>query len=139
LKEQDVPLKRISLEDRRFSFSRGEKIEDLAESIRETELLVQPDLLHEGGRYVVIRGFRRLHALRSLRFRRVRARVFEEGEISPLEAWSMNFFENRSVRALNPAEACTVLRQLSNIGLSPACGPWRTFPTGCSTPSPGVK
>ena len=119
MKEQHVPLARISLRERRFSFSRGEKIDDLAESIRETGLLVPPDLLHESGRYVVIRGFRRLHALRRLRRRRVRARVFEAGELSPLEAWSANFFENRSVRALNPAEACTVLRQLSDIGLFP--------------------
>jgi hypothetical protein len=30
----------------------------------------------------------------------------------------MNFFENRSVRPLNPAEACTALHQLATIGLS---------------------
>lgn len=119
MKEQHVPLARISLEERRFSFSRGEKIDDLADSIREAGLLLPPDLLHASGRYVVIRGFRRLHALRRLRRRRVAARVFEEGEVSPLEAWSMNFFETRSVRALNHAEACTVLRQLRDIGLSP--------------------
>jgi ParB-like chromosome segregation protein Spo0J len=119
VKERDVPLTRISLKERRFSFSRGESIDDLAESIRETGLLVPPDLLLENDRYTVIRGFRRLHALRRLRFRRVMARVFEPGEISPLEAWSTNFFENRSGRALNPAEACTALRQLTTIGLSP--------------------
>jgi ParB-like chromosome segregation protein Spo0J len=109
----------ISLKERRFSFSRGGSIDDLAESIRETGLLVPPDLLLEDGRHIVIRGFRRLHALRRLRFRRVMARVFESGEMSPLEAWSTNFFENRSGRALNPAEACTALRQLTTIGLSP--------------------
>jgi len=119
VKEQNVPLTSISLKERRFSFSRGGTVDDLAESIKEAGLLVPPDLLRESGRYVVIRGFRRLHALRRLHHRRVRARVFEAGEISPLEAWSTNFFENRSVRALNPAEACTILRQLSEIGLSP--------------------
>lgn len=118
MKEQDIPLTSISLKDRRYSFSRGESLDDLAESIRATGLLVPPDLLLENGRYLVIRGFRRLHALRRLRRRKVRARVFEPGEVSPLEAWSTNFFENRSARPLNPAEACTALRQLSDIGLS---------------------
>lgn len=114
----DVPLVLIDFQERRFSFSRGGSLDELVRSIRTSGLLVPPDLLHEDGRYVIVRGLRRLQALKRLRRRKVRARVFETGEISPLEAWCANFFENRSLRELNRAEACTALRQLNDLGLA---------------------
>jgi len=118
LLEKEVPLATIAWKDRRFSFSRGGSLDDLVRSIEKTGLVVPPDLLFDSGRYIVIRGFRRLHALRRMGQKLVRARVFSMEEISPIDAWSMNFHENSATRTLNPAEGCTVLRQLVDIGLS---------------------
>lgn len=116
MREKKVPLGRVSLRDRRFSFSRGGNIETLTRSIREAGLLTPPDLLLENGRYIIIRGYRRVRALRRLGHREVAARVFLPEEITPLEAWSMNFFDTLSSRPLNPAETCTAIRQLTDLG-----------------------
>lgn len=112
-----VPLRLIDWCDRRFSFSRGGDTTHLEDSIREVGLLDPPDLLNNGGRFTIIRGSRRLRALRRLRTASTQARVFDADEIAPLEAWSRNFHDTRSVRELNAAESCTVLRQLTDLGV----------------------
>lgn len=112
-----IPLRRVDWRDRRFTFSRGGDTAFLEDSIREVGLLVPPELLADDGRFIVIRGSRRLRALRRLRAGSVQARVFECDEITPLEAWSRNFHDTRSVRELNAAESCTVLRQLTGLGV----------------------
>jgi len=119
VKRAAVPLSRVAWRDRRFSFSRGGGLEELAASIEKVGLLDPPELLHEGDRYIIIRGSRRLQALRRLGRKRVDAGIFGANEIAPLQAWSRNFYENRSFRELNPAEGCTALRQLSDLGLAP--------------------
>jgi ParB family chromosome partitioning protein len=117
LRRLRISLRRIRWRDRRFSFSRTGPDERLAESIEEVGLLHPPDLWEEGRRFVVIAGARRLKALRRLGRRDTIAHVFTNREITPLEAWSMNFSETLSLRSLNPAEACTVTRQLTDLGV----------------------
>jgi hypothetical protein len=119
VKRAAVPLSRVAWRNRRFSFSRGGGLEELTASIEKVGLLDPPELLNKGGRYIVIRGARRLQALRRLGRKHVEAHVFGEDEISPFQAWSRNFHENRAFRNLNPAEGCTALRQLADLGLSP--------------------
>lgn len=119
MKITTVPLNRIRMNNRRFSFSRGSDPENLIRSIREKGIIDPPDLLAGRGRFTVIRGSRRLRALRRLGAKEVQARVYGEKEITPFGAWSINFFETISARSLNPAEACTVLRQLVELGLPP--------------------
>jgi hypothetical protein len=110
-----IPFSRISWRDRRFSFSRIVSDDRLAESIEEVGLLHPPDLLEDESRLIIIRGARRLRALRRLGRRATVARVFTAQEITPLEAWSMNFSETLAMRSLNPAESCTVTRQLTDL------------------------
>jgi ParB-like chromosome segregation protein Spo0J len=117
VREKKVPLGRVSLRDRRFSFSRGGSVDTLVHSVREAGLFTPPDLLFEKGRYTIIRGFRRIRALHRLGRGEFVARVFLPEEITPLEAWSLNFFDTLSSRPLNPAEACTALRQLTDLGV----------------------
>jgi ParB-like chromosome segregation protein Spo0J len=119
VKRETVPLSRVAWRDRRFSFSRGGGLEELTASIENIGLLDPPELLNKQGRYIIIRGARRLQALRRLGRKHVEAHIFRENEISPLQAWSRNFHENRASRDLNPAEKCTALRQLAALGLSP--------------------
>jgi ParB family chromosome partitioning protein len=107
----------VSWRDRRFSFSRDRPDDRLADSIEEVGLLHPPDLWEEGRRLIIISGARRLRALRRLGRRDTIARVFTAAEITPLDAWSMNFSETLSLRSLNPAEACTVTRQLADLGV----------------------
>ena len=112
-----VPLRLVDWRDRRFTFSRGGDADLLEDSIRKVGLLDPPELLRDGRRFIIIRGSRRLRALRRLRAASVQARVFDTDEVTLLEAWSRNFFDTRSVRELNAAESCTVLRQLTDLGV----------------------
>jgi len=116
VKETDIPLARITMKDRRFSFSRGGSTEDLESSIRERGLIDPPDLLLERGWYIPIRGRRRLSALRRLGHDLTVARVHRPEEIAPFDAWALNFHDTRSRRTLNPAESCTALLQLTALG-----------------------
>ncbi len=118
MRQLTIPLRRISWRDRRFSFSRAGADNRLAESIEEVGLLHPPDLWEEDGRLVIIGGARRLRVLRLLGRRATVAHVFTSRDITPLEAWSMNFSETLSLRSLNPAEACTVTRQLTALGVA---------------------
>jgi ParB-like chromosome segregation protein Spo0J len=117
VKKTTVSLDRVLWRNRRFTFTVGGDTRLLETSIGKRGLLHPPDLLSLDGRYVIIRGSRRLRILRRLGSRKVAARVFSPREISPFDAWSMNFHDNLSVRSLNPAEACTVLRQLTDLGV----------------------
>lgn len=119
MKKAALSLGRILWRDRRFTFTLGGDTRLLEASIRKRGLLHPPDLLRLDGRYVIIRGSRRLRVLRALGSRKVPARVFAPGEISPFEAWSMNFHDNLSVRSLNPAESCRALAQLTDLGVGP--------------------
>lgn len=117
MKKTAVSLGRVLWRNRRFTFTVGGDTRALEASIGKRGLLHPPDLLSLDGRYVIIRGSRRLRVLRGLGSRKVPARVFSPAEISPFEAWSMNFHDNLSVRSLNPAEASTALRQLTDLGV----------------------
>ena len=117
MRQLRVSLRRIRWRDRRFSFSRAGADDRLAESIEEVGLLHPPYLWEENRRFVIIGGARRLKALRRLGRRDTIAHVFTNSEITPFEAWSKNFSETLSLRSLNPAEACTVTRQLTDLGV----------------------
>lgn len=117
MRQLRISLRRICWRDRRFSFSRSGPDDRLADSIEEVGLLHPPNLWEEGRRLIIMSGARRLRALRRLGRRDTTACVFTAAEITPLEAWSMNFSETLAMRSLNPSEACTVTRQLVDLGV----------------------
>ena len=98
-----------------YCMSFGFEIEPLMRSIKRVGLVNSP-LLTEGskGTMTVISGYRRIQAVKSLKWDNIPCRVLQESEFSPLECLLLNLHENLATRSLNNVEKGMVLSHLNS-------------------------
>ncbi|MBW1797346.1 MAG: ParB N-terminal domain-containing protein [Deltaproteobacteria bacterium] len=97
-----------------YCMSFGFEIEPLMRSIKRVGLVNSP-VLTEGskGTMTVISGYRRIQAVKSLKWDNIPCRVLQESEFSPLECLLLNLHENLATRSLNNVEKGMVLSHLN--------------------------
>jgi ParB-like chromosome segregation protein Spo0J len=111
---QDVALEKVNLTADKFRITFRGSLDALTASVKRIGV-INPPLLMESGeaeRFIVICGYRRLLACRTLSVSRVRAWVYRRGEIDDLGAFLTNLFDNLSIRDLNDIEKSIVVRKL---------------------------
>ncbi len=97
-----------------FCMSFGFDLEPMIQSIRTVGLINLPLIVREGkSRLTVIAGYRRILALKSLRWNSVQCRILGESEFSPMECLLLILFDNLVTRKLNEVEKGMVLKRLS--------------------------
>lgn len=99
---ETVPVADIDLEDRRFQYRVAEKISDLLPSLT-TEGQLVPVVLHgKEPPFVIIDGFRRVSAIKSLGWVSVRAIVHRK--TSEEDAYRISFAENFKRKSFSPID-----------------------------------
>jgi len=89
-------------------------IKPLMRSIKRVGLINSPILIEDSkGTMVVISGYRRIQAVKSLKWDNIPCRVLQESEFSPLECLLLNLHENLATRSLNNVEKGMVLSHLN--------------------------
>jgi len=89
-------------------------IKPLMRSIKRVGLINSPILIEDSkGTMVVISGYRRIQAVKSLKWDNIPCRVLQESEFSPLECLHLNLHENLATRSLNNVEKGMVLSHLN--------------------------
>ncbi len=111
---KDIELEKIDFSDEIFRITENLDSAPLLESLRETGQLNPLILLEEKSRYIVICGFRRLHALRSLGNPRALARILSGKGCDFTKLFPMALWDNLSHRQLDPLEKARVLFKLKN-------------------------
>jgi ParB-like chromosome segregation protein Spo0J len=111
---KDIELETIDFSDETFRITENLDSTPLLESLREIGQLNPVILLEEKSRYIVICGFRRLHALRRLGTPRTLARVVSgnDGDSAKLFLWTLR--DNLSHRQFDPLEKARILSKLKN-------------------------
>ncbi|MEJ5359732.1 MAG: ParB/RepB/Spo0J family partition protein [Desulfobacterales bacterium] len=110
-----VPLEAVEADDR-FRISTGDDAADLAASIARIGLLHPPLVVRREGRIILISGFRRFAACRTLGWRNLPVRLPEK-EPSPRECARLAVAENAWSRPLN------LIEQSRAVGLLAAFSP----------------
>jgi ParB-like chromosome segregation protein Spo0J len=91
-------------------------LDPLILSIRTIGLVNSPLLIDNGrGGMTVIAGFRRIQALRSLKYDEIPCRIFSESQLSPLECVLINLHDNLATRTLNVVEKGMILTYLAAL------------------------
>jgi len=110
---QNIPLQGIDFSDDTFSVNFMPDLQRLRMSI-EAVGLIQPVLLKKGkGAYQVVFGFRRIWISKELSMDQIPAIVFEEGEKSDLELFTLSLHENLTSRGFNTVEKAIALQKLT--------------------------
>ena len=105
----------IDLADERFRISFILSSDELAASIRDLGLLNPPVLAQrEGGRTILVSGWKRVLACRALSLSPIP--VFVADEKDDLELFKVAVYENASVRTLSAVEKAEVLARLQGFG-----------------------
>jgi ParB family chromosome partitioning protein len=104
----------IDLTDERFRISFILASDELAASIRDLGLLNPPVLAQRGGRRVLVSGWKRVLACRSVSLSPIP--VFMADERSDLELFKVAVYENALVRAFSAVEKAEVLSRLQGFG-----------------------
>ena len=114
---QMVPVDSIDCSPGPYCMSFGYDLNPLILSIESVGLLNSPILLasENSHRMVIIAGYRRIQALKRLRFRSFPCRVFPASAVDPLHCLLINLYENLSTRKLNDVEKGMVLVRMGNI------------------------
>jgi ParB family transcriptional regulator, chromosome partitioning protein len=98
-----------------YGMSFGFELTPLVRSIKRVGLVNVPVLIEDGkGTKTVISGYRRIQAIKSLKWDHVPCRVLQESEFSPLECLLLNLHENLATRSLNNVEKGMVLSHLNS-------------------------
>lgn len=116
LREVDLPLKGLDLEDGPYCMSTGEAPEALKTSMDRVGL-VNPPLVCRGaqGRWDVVTGFRRLRGLLALGRESARCRDLPGALRSPLDLLLLALHDNLASRPLNEVEKAMALSRLSGF------------------------
>jgi hypothetical protein len=92
----------------------------IADSIREIGQLSPVILLERGPSFVIVCGFRRIHALRQLGKPEVWARILSSGESQLMHPFELALRDNLSHRQLDPLEKARAIYKLQKLcGISP--------------------
>ena len=98
-----------------YCMSFGSEIEPLILSIKMVGLVNSPLLIEDGqGTFTVVSGYRRIQAVKSLKWDNIPCRVLQKSEFSPLECLLLNLHENLAIRSLNNVEKGMVLSHLNS-------------------------
>jgi ParB family chromosome partitioning protein len=98
-----------------YGMSFGFELKPLVRSIKKVGLVNVPVLIEDGkGTNTVISGYRRIQAVKSLKWDNIPCRILQESEISPLECLLLNLHENLATRSLNNVEKGMVLSRLNS-------------------------
>jgi ParB-like chromosome segregation protein Spo0J len=91
-------------------------LDPLILSIRSIGLVNSPLLIENGrGGMTVIAGYRRIQALRCLKYDEIPCRIFSESQLSPLACILINLHDNLATRALNVVEKGMILTRLASL------------------------
>ena len=98
-----------------YGMSFGFELKPLVRSIKTVGLLNVPVLIEDGkDAKTVISGYRRIQAVKSLKWDNIPCRVLQKSEFSPLECLLLNLHENLATRNLNNVEKGMVLSHLNS-------------------------
>lgn len=98
-----------------YGMSFGFELRPLVQSIKRVGLVNLPILIEDGkGTKTVVSGYRRIQALKSLKWDNIPCRILQESEFSPLECLLLNLHENLTTRNLNNVEKGMVLSHLNS-------------------------
>jgi len=106
-----VGLSDIDLSPGPFCMSFQFNLERLKASIERFGLL-NPPYLVKGSSFTVVAGYRRLLAIRELGWADIGCRILP-GDLLPLDALLLNFYDNLTARQFNPIEKGMVLKGLT--------------------------
>ena len=113
-----VPLARIAEEDQRFRITTHTSLDDLSRSIQTVGLINAPTLLPRNNDFVVVSGFGRIAACRSLGWRELTARCLP-AQADPVLCALTAIADNLSQRALDLVETARAWGLLSHVAASP--------------------
>lgn len=110
-------LKQIFIQDidaacEEFRISEILEFQPIVDSIREIGQLCPVTLLERGPSFVIVCGFRRIHALRQLGKSGVWARILSSEESHTLHPFELALRDNLSHRQLDPLEKARVIQRL---------------------------
>ncbi len=98
-----------------YGMSFGFELTSLIRSIKKIGLVNTPVLIEDGkGMKTVVSGYRRIQAVKSLKWENIPCRILQESEFSPLECLLLNLHENLATRSLNNVEKGMVLSHLNS-------------------------
>jgi len=92
---EQVELHKIDLEDSRYRIPGNTGAEDLEQSINEFGLINPIQLIKDNGSYKVISGWKRLCALKKLKFKKIASNVFNRGELSVVSIYKLIYIDNK--------------------------------------------
>jgi len=114
---EDVPVERIDLDDEqyrvRFDID-DEFVRELARSIAHIGLMHPPVLVKKNGKYTIVSGFNRSHALNLVKdsVKTATARVVPEGKLTESELRKISWDENFKRKNISHLERALYARQL---------------------------
>jgi len=111
---QTVPINAIDLENTSYKISSSTSILGLIHSVRQFGLLSPPIIQKHNSGYIVISGFRRIHACRQLGWIHVEARVVG-AEVNKLDCLKVSIADNLNNRQLNIIEQSTAISKLGEF------------------------
>lgn len=112
----EVPLRAIDFRDERFRTSSGHAPEGLLRSIQEAGLVSPPLVCRRDRRYVLVTGWKRALACRSLGFRRMAVLITPEKSDRRLLLIAVD--DHLATRELSLAEKATALFKLEQSGVA---------------------
>lgn len=115
----DMPIRDIDTANEECRISGELEAPALVRSLRDIGQLNPVVLLERGGRRIIVCGFRRIHAARTLGRESVPARVLGPADFSPLHPLEFALRDNLAFRPLEPLERARALDKLEEAGLLP--------------------
>lgn len=111
-----VNLKDIDETPGPYCMSFGFDLQPLISSIKKCGLINRPIVAKCGeGRADIVIGYRRMLALKRLKWKTVPCRVLSDSDISPLRLLLLNLYDNLSVREFNEVEKGMILSRLVSL------------------------
>ena len=107
-----IELDSIDTESAPFSFSYGFNVSHLVDSIQQVGLINPPILKKAEDSLVLIAGYKRVLALKKLKWSRVEGLIILE-DIPPLKCLLINLHDNISTRKLNEVEKAILISKLA--------------------------
>lgn len=96
-----------------YCMSFGFDLEPYNRSIKEIGLLNTPLLIkNKDGELDIVSGYRRIQAIKALKWDKIPCRILSEPSLSALECLLLNLHDNLSTRRLNVVEKCMLLSRL---------------------------
>jgi len=110
-----IPLRDLDLNPGPYCMSFGFASETLARSMGAVGLINTPLLTKEGrGEWIIVSGYRRIHAARMLHWEEIPCRDITHGDFSPLELLLSNLHDNLGTRSFNDVEKGMILSRLAD-------------------------